>query len=138
LIGPACAYPDGWAIYAVHGVRVPGWIIEAPQEITPEKIDTERNVELRRVMLSRFGESKYLEQSGAMEVSRDSRGVLYRKDIAGDEPLVMVRVENSTLESDGRPKIYWLRVPPDTKTAQEAVAWTFGVRPEAYNPETET
>lgn len=28
LSGPALIYPDGWAIYAVHGLRVPEWIIE--------------------------------------------------------------------------------------------------------------
>jgi hypothetical protein len=40
---------------------------------------------------------------------------------------------------DGKPhKVYWLRVPPDTKTAREGVAWTFGTRPEEYQPEAET
>src|SRR4029077_18916000 len=33
LGGPACAYPDGWAIYAVHGARVPEFVVERPQEI---------------------------------------------------------------------------------------------------------
>ena len=138
LSEPACAYPDGWAIYAVHGVRVPGWIIETPSEITPTKIDAEKNAEIRRVMMTKFGEAKYLEQSGAVEVSRDLRGVLYRKDIVGDEPLVMVRVENSTPETDGSAKPFWLRVPPGCKTAAEAVAWTFGVETHKYEPEVES
>jgi hypothetical protein len=34
LTGPAWAYPDGWSFYAVHGVRVPEYVIERPEEIT--------------------------------------------------------------------------------------------------------
>jgi hypothetical protein len=136
--GPAVAYPDGWAIYAVHGVRVPSWIIERPQDIDPSKIKAEKNTEIRRVMLSKFGEAKYLEQSGAVEVSCDDRGTLYYKEIPGDEPLVMVRVENATPEINGKPKTYWLRVPPGCKTSTEAVAWTFEVEPGEYKPTVET
>jgi hypothetical protein len=47
-------------------------------------------------------------------------------------------VINSTPEPDGRFKRYWLRVPPDTKTAHEAVAWTFGVPAKDYSPTVET
>lgn len=54
-------------------------------------------------------------------------GTLYRLPLEGDEPLVMVRVENSTLEPDGSRKPYWLRVPPDMDTAAGAVAWGFGM-----------
>ena len=42
------------------------------------------------------------------------------------EPLTVVEVVNSTPEPDGSHRRYFLRVPPDTRTAREAVAWTFG------------
>jgi hypothetical protein len=35
-------------------------------------------------------------------------------------------VVNSTPEQDGTYRRYLLRVPPTTRTAREAVAWTFG------------
>jgi len=31
-------------------------------------------------------------------------------------------------------RTYWLRVPPDTGTAREGVAWTFGLSAEEYEP----
>jgi hypothetical protein len=56
----------------------------------------------------------------------------------GDEPLVMVKVRNSTPEPDGAYKDYFLRVPPTMRTAREAVAWTFGLEAEDYKPTQET
>ena len=50
----------------------------------------------------------------------------------------MVEVVNSTPEPDGTRKTYFLRVPPTTRTAREAVAWTFGLRADAYRPAVET
>ncbi|MFX9042566.1 DUF6745 domain-containing protein, partial [Acinetobacter baumannii] len=47
--GPALSYRDGYALYAVHGTRVPGSIITAPETITVSAIDAERNAEVRRV-----------------------------------------------------------------------------------------
>ena len=138
LFGPAVVYPDGWSIYAVHGVRLPGWIIETPKKITPKNIESESNIEIRRVMIEKYGQDKYLIDSGAIEISRDSYGTLYRKDISNDEPLVMVKVANSTRESDGKFKKYFLRVMPDIKTAREAVAWTFGMKENEYQPHIET
>jgi hypothetical protein len=65
-------------------------------------------------------------------------GTLWRRNVSGDEPIVMVEVVNSTREPDGSFKRYWLRVPPDMKTAREAVAWTFNVPAERYAPVKET
>lgn len=134
LSGPSVAYPDGWKIYAVHGVRVPEYIIERPHEITTRKIDTENNAEIRRVMVERYGTDRYVMDSGAKPIHADKYGTLYRKDMANDEPIVLVKVLNSTPEPDGHFKSYFLRVPPDIQTAHAAVAWTFGRKPEEYQP----
>jgi uncharacterized protein DUF6745 len=50
----------------------------------------------------------------------------------------MVEVRNSTPEPDGSHKRYWLRVPPEVHTAREAVAWTFGLSADSYQPVIET
>jgi hypothetical protein len=144
--GPACGYPDGWAIYAVHGVRVPRYVIEEPAQIDVAHIGAETNAEIRRVMIERYrhgenvsGSAAYVRDSGAKRLDHDERfGTLWRRDLPNDEPIVMIEVINSTPEPDGRFKRYWLRVPPDTKTAHEAVAWTFGVPAKDYAPAVET
>jgi hypothetical protein len=117
---------------------VPKWIVEQPQKITVENIDAEKNVEIRRIMLTRFGEARYLERNHAQLVGEDEYGKLYRRELEGDEPLVMVRVENGTPELDGTRKSYWLRVPPNITTAQEAVAWTFDTKAKDYQPQVQT
>ncbi|MBA3992114.1 MAG: hypothetical protein C0469_01210, partial [Cyanobacteria bacterium DS2.3.42] len=81
---------------------------------------------------------RYLVESQADILNEDEYGTLYRKRIAGDEPLVMVRVKNSTAEPDGSFREYFLRVPPFMRTAKEAVAWTFDFREDQYQPEEET
>jgi hypothetical protein len=136
--GPFCRWLDGSALYAVHGVRVPWTVIEHRDQLTVAQIDKEQNAEIRRVMMELYGEAKYLKDSGAMPIHSDSFGVLFRKEIPGDEPLVMVRVENSTPEPDGHRKTYMIRVPPTTETAHAAVAWTFGLDVADYHPDVES
>ena len=92
---------DGFGVHAWHGVRVPEYVIERPSEITVDKINAENNAEVRRVMIERFGQDHYLLESNAKQIHRDKFGVLYRKDIIGDEALTMVRVLNSTPEDEG-------------------------------------
>ena len=136
--GPALAFADGYALYRWHGVTVPEDVVTTPASITVARIDAENNAEVRRVMLERYGEARYLQDSGAKQVQRDKWGALYRKEIPGDEPLVMVRVLNSTPEHDGSRHVYWLRVPPTIETAREAVAWTFNVEAKNYRPQIES
>jgi hypothetical protein len=124
--GMAIGYPDGWGVYAWHGMRVSAQIIEAPETLTVAQIRDEENAEVRRVMLERFGMDRYLRESGATVIDRSDYGTLYRAEISDDEPLVMVEVENSTPEPDGSFKHYTLRVPPTMTRARDAVAWTFG------------
>ena len=136
--GPAVAFRDGWSVYYWHGVVVPADVIERPEQLTAERIDQEQNVEVRRVMVERMGYERYILESGAQVVHSDDIGILYRKEIPGDEPLVVVHVVNSTPEPDGSLKKYMLRVPPDMKTARGAVAWTFGLKEQEYQPVIQT
>ena len=138
--GPACAYPDGWAIYAVHGVRVPADIIEDRQSITVSRIEAETNAEVRRVMIDLYGPKRYLADSGAAVVQelpadhylvglRTAR--LLRKEVPDDEPIIMVDLLNSTPEPDGTVKRYLLRCDPScydgeaSRNVQAAVASTW-------------
>ncbi|WP_086797799.1 DUF6745 domain-containing protein [Streptomyces caniscabiei] len=132
--GPALAFSDGFALHAWRGLPVPGAFLDRLGTLTPQLIRAEENAELRRVMLEFYGYDRYLEESGAEPVHRDETGVLWRIALPGDEDVVMVEVVNSTPEPDGTSRTYWLRVPPTTTTAREGVAWTFGLRPEAYEP----
>jgi hypothetical protein len=144
--GPAVAYPDGWAIYAVHGVRVPRNVIEHPHEIDIARIGAVRNAEVRRVMIDRYrhgeevsGPAAFMRDAGGERLDHDERfGTLWRRNVPGDEPIVMIEVINSTREPDGRRKRYWLRVPPNMTTAHEAVAWSFNVPAKDYAPKVET
>jgi hypothetical protein len=131
-------YPDGFSVFAVHGVRVPENIILQPESITVQQIETERNAEMRRVMIERYGQARYLLDSGAVEIHSDDFGTLYRKEMPNDEALVMVKVVNSTPEPDGSFKDYFLRVPPTMTRAHEAVAWTFGKDEATYQPALQT
>ncbi|MEO3974705.1 DUF6745 domain-containing protein [Streptomyces sp. CAU 1734] len=132
--GPALAFADGFTLHAWRGMPVPPEFLDGLATLTPTRIRTEENAELRRVMLEYYGYDRYLAESGAHPVHKDETGVLWRIALADDEDVVMVEVVNSTPEPDGTHRTYWLRVPPTTSTAREGVAWTFGLRPEAYEP----
>jgi len=138
--GAALAYPDGWSIYAVHGVRLPERIILHPETIKVAEIESEKNAEVRRVMTERYsgGLAGYLKDSGAKEVHSDDYGTLYRKEVPNDEPIVAVSVINASPEPDGQYRNYILRVPPQITTARAAVAWSFGKKEAEYDPEVQT
>lgn len=137
--GPAITFPDHFQVYAWHGVLVNEKAILRPHELTVEEIDSETNAEVRRVLIERLGEEKYFQSGETIVIDEDPEvGTLLmkRNHNRQEEPILMVRVENSTVEPDGSRKIYYLRVPPGMETAREAVAWTFGVN--YYHPTKET
>jgi Domain of unknown function (DUF6745) len=136
--GPALSYPDGWGLHAWRGMPIPAAVAAQLPHLTVEQIRDEANAEVRRVMLEHFGFDRYLQASGARELGRDESGILWRVELERDEPLVMVEVVNSTPEPDGTSRTYFLRVPPNIRTARAGVAWTFGLTEEEYHPLTQT
>lgn len=138
LTRKAIEYPDSWGLYMIHGIPVDEKVVLHPETLTVADIDAQTNAEVRRVMLARFGEGRYIEESGTQCVAEDDFGKLYRRELPNDEPLCMVRVINSTPEPDGENKVYWLRVPAESTTPRGAIAWTFGQTEQDYNPSVET
>ena len=144
--GPFCRWRDGTALYAVHGVHVPQWIIEHPADLTPDKITAEKNSEIQRVMIERYGWDKYLDNIGAGIVDHDERwGTLFRTP-AG----LVLKVVNRSPEPDGSFRNYVLPVAdnleplpdpddengvlglPQKLSALNAVASTFGMTGREY------
>lgn len=114
-------------LYFWHGVMVPAFVVVRPDWITVKHIDTEQNAEVRRVMMERYGYARYLRDSGATvvhELTADYPMIglktarLLRKEVPGDETIVMVDLLNSTPEPDGSVKRYTLRVDPNAYDAE--------------------
>lgn len=95
--GPSVAWESGLAMYHIHGVRVTKEIVTG--KFSAKAITSQANAEVRRVMLSKYGQSKYLVDIGAKPFQQDLAGTMYRADMGGDEPLVMVRYINRSPEA---------------------------------------
>jgi hypothetical protein len=121
-----------------RGVPVNERVAFRPETITVAEVLGERNAELRRVLLERFGFERFMAEAGATEIDRDrdagGERRLLRVAMDDDEDLVCVSV---VCPSTGRR--YLLRVPPTMKTCRQAVAWTAGFdEPDQYAPLVET
>lgn len=150
--GMAIRFRDGWGLYRWHGATVPEDVILRPESITVEMIEKQRNAEVRRVMVERYGEARYIMDSGVKAIHSDDYGTLYMKERPFDFPLVIVKVVNSTPDTDGTYRDYFLRCHPELRpmrqdgslgepqemTARAAVASTFGMTADEYAPCDET
>jgi hypothetical protein len=136
--GPAVHWPTGERYWYWRGLQVEQRLIESPETLTPAEIWAERNIEIRRVMMDRYGYDRLLKGSKAQLLDESEFGRLWVMQIDDDEDLVVVEVVNSTAEPDGSFKDYFLRVPLTVRTAREAVAWTFDVPAADYEVAVET
>ncbi len=136
--GPAIVAADGHEIYALHGVCASRAAVMNPKRLRMQDIELEPSERTRALLIERYGLARYLRDSGAIVWQKDDFGELLWKAQHWQEPLVAVRLRNRTPEPDGSLKEYVLRVPPGIGTAKEAVAWTFGMEENEYQPTRET
>ena len=120
--GPFCRWRDGSALYSVHGVRIPAWIIERPKTITVAKINAEQNQEIKRLMIEKRGWSWYLKAAKARTL--DTR----KNPVEGTVESLMTtngeRILVCACPSTGR--VYSLEVPRDVSTCAAAQAYLSG------------
>ena len=138
--GPAVAFRDGWAVWAIEGVRVTEQIVMRPETITVDQIWGEPNAEVRRVMIERHGWAEFVEVAGLTLVHTEPDPgnpghTLALYDLPRqvfDEPVRVVLAANASPERDGTRRRYGLTVPADIDEAAAGIAWTFGIDPATY------
>jgi len=125
--GPAILYDDGFAVYAWHGVRIPGEWITNKGSLTPKIALTWENMEQRRAACEILGWVHILNELDAkvLDVDPDPQiGTLVEVNIPeiGKERFIRVLC--------GTGREFAIPVPPDMKTALEANAWTYDIDPD--------
>ncbi len=150
--GPFCKWRDGTALYAIHGVYVPGWIVEHPERVTTEDIETEQNAEVRRIMIERYGLSKYVRDAQFEIVDEDKDPLGQPRRLLRRSDTLVIELTNSTEDGDGSRRKYHVPCHPELRpllpdgglgdpqamTALNAVASTYGMRGDEYRLEVET
>lgn len=118
--GPAIAYPDGFSIYAIHGVAVPENVVMSPKSQTIQEIESESNSEVQRIRIERFGWEKYLNGVHAVIVEqrindRDCQAERLYRMANGQQRFVCID------PSTGRQ--YALGVPREITNCESAQQW---------------
>jgi hypothetical protein len=126
--GPAVEWASGLSYWFWEGLHIPRRLAaKGSEKARLQVLVRTPNLERRRLLLDRIGYERFLEITDATLAQQDDYGKLWHSPLPVDgEPLTIVEVTNSTPDEDGSHRRYFLRVPPETHTAREAVAWTFG------------
>lgn len=117
-----------------HDIWIPAHLAERREQLGLSDVLGIRNVERRRAVIEVLGFERLTREVGSgVPASEDDYGRLWRLGpLLDDEEYVVVEVVNSTPESDGSFRRYFLRVPPVVKTPREAIAWTFEMGTREY------
>jgi Domain of unknown function (DUF6745) len=129
--GPALRYRDGWSVWAWKGVQVPAWAIEDPERITVATLEATLDSVLRRCLIDIMTPERLIASGAATPIAQDAAGILWGmtwQDRGGMlDKWCAVEVVDATPGTDGTWKHYVLPVPPESRTARGAVAWTYGL-----------
>jgi hypothetical protein len=120
--GQALLWKDRWGVHLQGGHRVPQWVIEQPDALTVARIESERNAEVRRVLIEHYGWQRYIRDCGAEVVDSvpESHAIaafrgarLLRKELPGEpEPLVYLEMRNAAPGADGADTRHLERIDP--------------------------
>lgn len=108
-------------------------LLKADNELHPRDIIVCRNVEIRRLLMDRYGFDRFVRDAHAKCLHQEGSSELVSINLRKEEALTFVKVRDSTSK-----QTYLLRVPPEVKTCKEGIAWTFGLEEEEYTPLKET
>ncbi|MBC1240295.1 hypothetical protein GNE10_24725 [Nostoc sp. 2RC] len=131
---PAIEFIDGYSLYSYHGVTLPEKYGKIhPQQWQPQWLLSEKNAELRRVLIQGIGYARICQELQAIELDTWAEYTLLKIDADVDEePISLLKM---TCPSTGF--IHALRVPPNINSAREAIRWVnWGVDVEEFGVQT--
>ena len=133
--GAAIEYRDGFSVFAWRGVVIPQDWVGKNSILTSEMALKVENLEQRRVACEILGWVRILDELHAVTIDTDvdpQVGKLVRVNLPdiGEENFLIVRC--------GTGRDFAIPVPAEMKTALEANAWTYNLKPEEYLPEVRT
>ena len=127
----AIQFSDSYSLYAYQGVNLPEKYGRLhPNQWRAEWLLSEHNAELRRVLIQGIGYGRICQELNAIELDswREYTLLLISSNI-DVEPIYLLKM---TCPSTGH--IHALRVPPNIRTAREAIRWAnWGVDPEEFS-----
>ena len=92
--GIALAYPDGWGIYALHGVRVkPEYVLTPAAELKPETILAENNAEVRMALIRKVGLERLVSYGAELNVWGEYK-LLDMKQLMGNQKALYLLMHN--------------------------------------------
>ncbi|MEG4589673.1 leucine-rich repeat domain-containing protein [Microcoleus sp. MOSTC5] len=130
---PAIEFADGWNFYYYHGVRLPEEYGKVhPNQWQSQWLLTEKNAELRRVLIQGIGYDRICQELAAEQIDSWQEYSLLTIDNADVEPICLLKM---TCPSTGF--IHALRVPPNLTSAREAIRWVnWEIDPEEFSVQT--
>ena len=124
----ACAFADGWGVFARHGVLLPEKYGSVPAEDWQARwLLSETNAELRRVLIEGMGYERILKDLDAKHLETWREYNLYRIDGVDVEPVALCAM---TCPSTGRRHV--LRVRPGLSIREAMTEVNHGVDPERF------
>jgi internalin A len=130
---PAIEFADGWNFYYYHGVRLPEEYGQLhPNQWQSQWLLTEKNAELRRVLIQGIGYDRLCQELEAKQIDSWQEYALLQIDNADVEPICLLKM---TCPSTGF--IHALRVPPNLASARKAIRWVnWDIDPEEFSVQT--
>lgn len=129
--------------YYYEGIRIPKKFYQAmknPDILSVSDVLSHPNSECRYVGVKIIGHERIRRSDSCKLIDSCERTGMELFSVGGIfvDPVLFLKVINSTAELDGSFKEYYLCVPPTMKSCLEAVAWTFRMSSEEYAPIQET
>lgn len=130
---PAVSYRD-FSIYVYHGTIIPEDYGKVhPSKWKAEWLLSEKNGELRRILIQEIGYYRICKELQAIELDTWQEYTLLKID--GKIDIESIHLLKMTCPSTCN--IYILRVPPNINSAREAIAWiNWGIYPEEFAVQT--
>jgi hypothetical protein len=137
---PAVQFADGVSIYAYHGVILPEWYGRLhPDQWQSKWVLKEQNAEVRRALIQGITYDRICQELAVRELDSSQEYTLLSIEFDDDfdwvgnaKPVYLLKM---TCPSTGH--IHALRVPPNVRSAQEAIRWVnWGTDPEEFSVQT--